>query len=122
MLETLFILATIIGPAPDAGNCWLAWQWRIELYEVWSGTEKCAELRGFRKQNERWVNPLPVYWPRPGDGPWNTPGSHCWKPGLASFYRIRACTDGICGEFSEFVEFGPQDFMCFDSRGQIPCL
>lgn len=101
------------APCEDPGTCWLAWQWRIGEFQVWSGETQCAVIPGRRRQNGSWINPRPAYWPHPGDG--------CWRAGQSRTYRIRACTDGICGEFSEFVEFGPQDFMCFDSRGQIPC-
>lgn len=109
-----WLLMAIVGPAPDAGNCWLAWQDRIGAYEVWSGETRCAVLPGFEKPNGRWVNPRKVYWPRPGDG--------CWRPGQSAQYKVRACTDGQCGAFDVEVEFGPQPFLCFDSRGQIPCL
>lgn len=121
LLPILLALAPWPAPCAEPNTCWLAWHYRIEKFEVWSGDDLCAELRGFRKRNGRWVNPIMSYWPRPRDGPHNAPGSQCWKAGQSSTYRIRACTDGVCGPFDEPVEFGPQEFWCFDARGEIPC-
>ena len=113
---TFLLLASLLWPAPcaDAGTCWLAWgPPRVDRYEVWARGVKCATLAGHRKPNGGWVNPRQWYQPRPGDG--------CWRAGESAVYTVRACTDNVCGPFGAGVEFGPQEFMCFNSRGPIPC-
>lgn len=115
-----FLAALLVLPWPlpcaDAGTCWIVWDRpaaRVEWYEIISGDLLCARQRGYINKRGRFRAPRTAYWPHPGDG--------CWEPGRSREYRVIACSAVGCGEASEAVRFGPQEFRCYTSSGEVPC-
>lgn len=105
LLCALHICSNDSLPLPILGDAVLAWDavpdTDLQAYEVWTRDNPCLvvspELTQIRVD-----------------------GTSCLQPNDTAWLRVRACdTGGLCGDFSNEVEFLP--FTCVEGREALTC-